>query len=156
MHGRPISRILFQALPPFDDHSSKRKVTPAPLAANPDLWAETSLPHAARGPYSALLPVGLAMPVRLPVPRWALTPPFHPYLACKAVCSLWRCPSGCPARALPGTVVPRSPDFPRRLRAAAIQPSVRASPSLRGRQGQSPARSAARAQSVPFSGPRAP
>jgi hypothetical protein len=24
--------------------------------------------------------VGLAMPVRLPVPRWALTPPFHPYL----------------------------------------------------------------------------
>ena len=79
MHGRPISRILFRALPPFDDHSSKRKVTPAPLAANPDLWAETSLPHAARGPYSALLPVGLAMPVRLPVPRWALTPPFHPY-----------------------------------------------------------------------------
>jgi len=36
--------------------------------------------EAARGPYSALLPVGLAVPVRLPVPRWALTPPFHPYL----------------------------------------------------------------------------
>lgn len=34
--------------------------------------------HAARDPYSALLPVGLAMPVRLPGPRWALTPPFHP------------------------------------------------------------------------------
>ena len=32
----------------------------------------------ARGPYSALLLVGLAMPVRLPVPRWAFTPPFHP------------------------------------------------------------------------------
>lgn len=31
------------------------------------------------GSYSALLPVGLAMPVRLPGPRWALTPPFHPY-----------------------------------------------------------------------------
>ncbi len=31
----------------------------------------------ARGPYLALLQVGLAMPVRLPVPRWALTPPFH-------------------------------------------------------------------------------
>jgi hypothetical protein len=29
--------------------------------------------------YSALLLVGLAMRVLLPVPRWALTPPFHPY-----------------------------------------------------------------------------
>ena len=35
--------------------------------------------HAAHGPYSALLPVGLAVPVLLPVPRWAFTPPFHPY-----------------------------------------------------------------------------
>ncbi len=33
----------------------------------------------ARGPYLALLPVGLAVPVLLPAPRWALTPPFHPY-----------------------------------------------------------------------------
>lgn len=33
----------------------------------------------ARGPYLALLPVGLAMPELLPAPRWALTPPFHPY-----------------------------------------------------------------------------
>ena len=32
----------------------------------------------ARGPYSALLPVGLAMRALLPAPRWALTPPFHP------------------------------------------------------------------------------
>jgi len=38
-------------------------------------------PAPARGPYSALLPVGLAVPVLLPVPRWALTPPFHPYPA---------------------------------------------------------------------------
>ena len=30
-----------------------------------------------RDPYSALLPVGLALPVLLPGPRWALTPPFH-------------------------------------------------------------------------------
>ena len=35
--------------------------------------------HPARGPYLALLQVGLAVPVLLPVPRWALTPPFHPY-----------------------------------------------------------------------------
>ena len=30
-----------------------------------------------RGPYSALLRVGLAIPSRLPGPWWALTPPFH-------------------------------------------------------------------------------
>lgn len=35
--------------------------------------------RAARSPYSALLPVGLAMRRLLPAPRWALTPPFHPY-----------------------------------------------------------------------------
>src|SRR5690606_25548169 len=31
-----------------------------------------------RRPYSVLLPVGFTVPVPLPVPRWALTPPFHP------------------------------------------------------------------------------
>lgn len=46
-----------------------------------------------RGPYLALLPVGLAVPVRLPVPRWALTPPFHPDPACDI---------GCPIRAQGG------------------------------------------------------
>jgi len=35
--------------------------------------------NTARGPYLALLPVGLAMPPLLPAARWALTPPFHPY-----------------------------------------------------------------------------
>ncbi len=30
--------------------------------------------------YLVLLPGGFAMPVLLPVRRWALTPPFHPYL----------------------------------------------------------------------------
>ncbi len=30
------------------------------------------------GSYSALLPVGLAVPGPLPAPRWALAPPFHP------------------------------------------------------------------------------
>jgi len=157
MHGRPISRILFRASPPFDDHSSKREVTPAPLAANPDPGAETSLRQAAWGPYSALLPVGLAVPVRLPVPRWALTPPFHPYPASKAVCFLWRCPSGFPARVLPGTVVSRSPDFPRRITRRG-HPAIRATPSSieRACPRQSRASAAARAQSVPLSGPCAP
>ena len=30
-------------------------------------------------PYLVLLQAGLAMPSRSPGPRWALTPPFHPY-----------------------------------------------------------------------------
>ena len=67
-----------------------------------------------------LLPVGLAMPPLLPGARWALTPPFHPCPTLpktnprqnKAVCFLWRFPSGFPARVLPGTVALWSPDFP--------------------------------------------
>lgn len=53
------------------------------------------------------------MPSLLPATRWSLKPPFHPYLACKAVCFLWRYPSDCSAQALPGTIPSRSPDFPR-------------------------------------------
>lgn len=62
-----------------DDHSSGRRVA-APL------WLPTRAPglkrpcgHCcrARGPYSALLLVGLAVPELLPAPRWAFTPPFH-------------------------------------------------------------------------------
>ena len=34
----------------------------------------------AQRPYSVLLLAGLAMPFLSPGPRWALTPPFHPYL----------------------------------------------------------------------------
>src|SRR5580765_2248014 len=30
-------------------------------------------------PYLVLLPVGFAVPLALPLARWALTPPFHPY-----------------------------------------------------------------------------
>ena len=71
-------------------------------------------------PYSVLLPVGFTVPLLLPVARWALTPPFHPYRAIvdpkaaetAAVCFLWHFPWGRPRRALPGTVVPWSPDFP--------------------------------------------
>ena len=37
-----------------------------------------------RHPYSVLLPVGFAMPLLLPVARWALTPPFHPSPASKS------------------------------------------------------------------------
>ena len=70
---------------PGDGHSSKRAIARALLAANPDLWAKAACGDIgnpikpAQGPYSALLPVGLAMQALLPKPRWALTPPFHPY-----------------------------------------------------------------------------
>jgi len=67
----------------MDDHSSANRVTtavklptrafglkfPVEVSANADLSTQ--------GPYSALLRVGLAMPVLLPSLRWALTPPFH-------------------------------------------------------------------------------
>jgi len=46
----------------------------APQAAYPDAARATPL-----RPYLALLRVGLAMRALLPAPRWALTPPFHPY-----------------------------------------------------------------------------
>ena len=84
------------------------------------MWSDLST----QGPYSALLRVGLAVPVLLPVLRWALTPPFHPYPAGGAVSFLWRFPWGCPRRALPGTLPSWSPDFPRAIRPAVIQPSA--------------------------------
>ena len=71
-------------------------------------------------PYSVLLPVGFTMPPLSPGARCALTAPFHPYrnpvipkaYSASAVCSLWHFPWGRPRRALPGTVLPWSPDFP--------------------------------------------
>ncbi len=39
----------------------------------------------------------------------------------RAVCSLWHCPWGRPRRALPGTVLPWSPDFPPSAAAAAAK-----------------------------------
>ena len=80
---------------------------------------------------------GLAMQDLLPGPRWALTPPFHPYLRpAQAVCFLLRYPSGCPARALPGTISLWSPDFPRPRRAAIIQFSAHRCSRREKRQGQ--------------------
>lgn len=82
LRGWPVSRILSGVAPwmtiPLGLRSraaSSRQ--PGPLGAK--LPCRAPLPgRTARDPYSALLPVGLAMPVLLPVPRWALTPPFHP------------------------------------------------------------------------------
>ena len=77
----------------MDDHSSAASVTRAVKLPTRALWAEASPRRSpaepcgavdpnlsAKGPYSALLRVGLAIPSRLPGPWWALTPPFHPHL----------------------------------------------------------------------------
>ena len=53
---------------------------PLPEASRdlPGQWAEKTLGRSPYHPYSVLLPVGFALPLLLPVARWALTPPFHP------------------------------------------------------------------------------
>ena len=86
----------------------------APHATYPDGGPETALEgFPSHRPYSVLLPVGFAVPLLLPVARWALTPPFHPCRGnAAAVCFLWHFPWGRPRRPLAGTVSPWSPDFP--------------------------------------------
>ena len=58
--------------------------------------------------YLALLRLGVTVPPLLPAARWALTPPFHPYLPTftprKAVYFLWPFPSPSGAQALPGSL----------------------------------------------------
>ena len=146
MCGWPISRVLSKGPilrpPPLDDHSSARTVTSGvklPTRTSGLKYPCGGVPvctgrDPTRGPYSALLRVGLAIPSRLPGPWWALTPPFHHHRGLRpgrtpdttAVFSLWRFPSGYPGRALPGTLSSWSPDFPRVLPPAVIQPSARA------------------------------
>lgn len=76
-------------------------------------WAEAACGASpARGPYSALLLVGLAMPGLLPNPRWALTPPFHPYPEGRFhFCGAF--PRVTPAGRYPAPLLRWSPDFPR-------------------------------------------
>ena len=78
--SRSISRVLYgevaSARRPFIWDVRCR----TPRATNPDDWPGNRLELPPRRPYSVLLPVGFTMPSPLPGPRWALTPPFHPYL----------------------------------------------------------------------------
>lgn len=81
MRGRPVSRILLLDGP---KPALRRPFLCAvhcctALAANPAPSGQGGpVRERTRGPYLALLPVGLAMRALLPAPRWALTPPFHP------------------------------------------------------------------------------
>ncbi len=56
------------------------RVLPRVSRNQPGRWAGNS-PEGCPSyrPYSVLLPVGFTLPLLLPVARWALTPPFHPY-----------------------------------------------------------------------------
>ena len=80
---RPVSRVLCRPGPrartrrPFLWTDPRGSV----LATYPDRSGlRQPCPIAgAHGPYSVLLLAGLAMPSLSPGPRWALTPPFHPY-----------------------------------------------------------------------------
>ncbi len=59
-----------------------------------------------------------------------------PRIKPRAVCSLWRFPSGCPGRVLPGTNVSWSPDFPRSgTDPARDHPAIRATCNLGARSG---------------------
>lgn len=105
---------------------------------------KTGLELLPRYPYSALLPVGFALPLPSPEARCALAAPFHPYPpppfipppqagesgvgeggTFSVALSLRSLPLArrMPRRTLSGTVSPWSPDFPRRLRAAAARPT---------------------------------
>jgi len=71
-------------------------------------------------PYSVLHPVGFTVPALSPGPRCALAAPFRPCPAEARRCAFCGTVPDPPSReatadrrALPGTVVPWSPDFPR-------------------------------------------
>ncbi len=155
MRGGPISRILSRAGRnlPLDDHSSKDGVATAPLAANPDRRAKTclravstlaDLPRARS--LFGIAPGGACRASAVASPAVGSYPTVSPLLFWAAettrreVCFLWRFPLGYPSRALPGTVVLWSPDFPPvaglHLPQAAIRPSARGSVKRPARPGQ--------------------
>ena len=95
-------------------------VAHGPLAANPILWAKATLrryrlPDQLRARILfGIAPGGAchAGPVASPpVGSYSTVSPLP--MRTWAVSFLWRFPSGCPARALPGTIALWSPDFPR-------------------------------------------
>ena len=78
--------------------------------------AEVPLDRSPVVPLSDVAPGGAcraAAVARSAVSSYLAVSPLPPRT--RAVCSLWRCPWGYPRRALPGTVSPWSPDFPRCL-----------------------------------------
>ena len=137
MRGKPISRILSRRLPPLDDHSSDRRVATVAIAANPNLLGQkrpclhTRRSGDARSLFG-IAPGGACLTSDVTTAVVGSYPTVSPFPATRAGgLFLWRFPSGCPARALPGTVSFRSPDFPLRVRAKPVpvsdHPAFRAS-----------------------------
>ncbi len=83
---RPISRVLCRpTCVGRGGHSSGPAIAGRFSRPTRTARAGEALPKHkawARRPYSVLLQAGLAMPSPSPGPRWALTPPFHPYPPC--------------------------------------------------------------------------
>ena len=78
----PVSRVLYgSGFPERGSHSSGTAFACRLAQPTRTTDPETGLARlrVPRHPYSVLLPVGFTMPSLLPGPRWALTPPFHPY-----------------------------------------------------------------------------
>ena len=105
----------------MNGHSSKFDVTNEPLAAYPNHQSKANpriecIKQTHRtwllfgiAPGGACHAVHVTMNPVGPYPTFSPLPKKCP----QAVFFLWRFPSGCPARALPGTVALWSPDFPR-------------------------------------------
>ena len=75
--GRAVSRILSARTAETgrgENHLSEQPVPGTPPAEAGDEAGRFVVP------YLALLPMGFSVPRRLLFERWALTPPFHPYL----------------------------------------------------------------------------
>lgn len=115
--SRPVSRVLYRRASVGDDHSSGAHIAGRLMQPTRTLPLERSWSCSRKTwrPYSVLLLMGFAVPSPLPDARWALTPPFHPSRhapGASEVCFLLHCPWGRPRRALPGIILPWSPDFP--------------------------------------------
>ena len=147
MRGRPVSRIL--SGPPPDgqgtlgDHSSGPAVAGGLVLPTRPAWGRSG-PGALARPAEVLFgiaPGGACRAVPVAGAAVGSYPTVSPSPARRrADCSLWRFPSALAARALPGTVAPWSPDFPRARRPAAARPSAQISGTRGPRPRQCPAR----------------
>ena len=91
---------------------------PCPLlnrsSCQPEPLGQNSLGHAPARSLFGIAPGGACRAVTVASPAVGSYSTVSPLPArMQAVCFLWRFPSGFPGRALPGTVVLWSPDFPR-------------------------------------------